>query len=163
MVVDKGFGMFTKKLLFSVFTFLFLMTGVFAQNSKVRFIKYDIDNKTFAVVVLVEKGLSYNDMRELAMKNGAKMALAKGYHFFVINKEDQVMVSVGKKKWPSTTDIPQNLYQEEIIEKGYNREKFIRGAQETTSPGVQNGYRFEFKGVNDSKNAHKVCDFINCY
>lgn len=126
-----------------------------------RIVEYNTEKKEFVIVVVTEDNLSNKTAKEYALKRAAEIAHRQGYQYFVITSEDEVYFMRGKKDFPSAYDFPQNLYEEEIVERGFNRERFIQKDREDNQkrPAI----RYKVQCVEKkSSSAYSVCDYIDC-
>lgn len=142
----------------------FIICGVFvtyAYSKPDNVLDYKTNGTKF-VVVVIEENISRKEARKMGLERAAKIAYERGYKYFTVEKEDSVYVMRGKKRWPGPYDFPQNLYQEEIIERGFSRERFYQ-----TDPNVESSprkaVRFTIEpNKTKERKSHKVCDFIKC-
>jgi hypothetical protein len=113
-----------------VFTTACTTQGYSQKNDKVLDFKQSHANYT---IIVLQEDLSYNEMKEKALKRASRLCLDNDFKYFKVSKEKHIYIMLGKENFPSSYDFPQNLYQEEIVEKGYNRERFInRGRRDGT-------------------------------
>lgn len=131
-----------------------------AQAQTQEILDYKNEDDQFTIVVLMDK-ITKKEAKQKAMKRAARVSYDNGFKYFIIINEENVKVMPGKEGWPSAYDFPQNLYQEEIVEKGYNRERFIQGSKENfnTYPAL----KIEIKALKqDRSSAYRVCSLIEC-
>lgn len=143
-----------------IITLMFGLSPIFSQDGNNKVLEYRNSKEVFTIVV-VKGDLSKKEVKAKALKSAAKVAQKYGYRSFNVIQENEVDVIVGKTDWPSSYDFPQNLYQEEIVEKGYNRERIISGSKEDNE--LRKGLRIQFKCFYpDNVGSYKVCDLIPC-
>lgn len=131
-----------------------------SQNTENKVLEYRNSEDEFTIVV-IKDDKSDNEVKEKALTRAAMLAHKYGYRSFDITGKENVEVMLGKKDWPSAYDFPQNLYQEEIVEKGYNREKFVSGSKPDYK--LRKAIKFQIKCTsNEDEGKYKVCDIINC-
>jgi hypothetical protein len=119
------------------------------------------NGKEVFTVVVVKGEQNKKQTKERALKKAATIAQKYGFRSFNIISEQEVEVILGKTNWPSAYDFPQNLYQEEIVEKGYNRERFISGSKSDYK--LRKSLKIQIKCFNnDGEGSYKVCDLISC-
>lgn len=154
--------MIKKVIIFSV-AFSFLLIKVLSSNNyEDKIIEYNVDNQNVILVVVADGDLSQKKAKDLSMRRAAEIALERSYKYFKINAEERVMIQRGKEEWPSPYDFPQNLYEERIIEKGYNRERFYHDRKGMQDSEPKEGYRFEIQFVNESSDSFDACDYAKC-
>jgi hypothetical protein len=149
------------KFLIVLSAFLFTCFNVgYSQNAQNQSFEYKIKENEFSIVV-IKNHTNQKRLKQLALNKAAILANKNQFASFDIIKEDQVEVMLGKTNWPSSYDFPQNLYQEQIIEKdGYNRERNISKSQTDTK--LRKAYKIQIKCYKDKNGAYKVCDLIKC-
>ena len=131
-----------------------------SKNTENQVLEYRNSDDEFTIVVIKDKK-STQDIKQQALKRGALLAQKYGYRSFDITKKENVEVMLGKKDWPSSYDFPQNLYQEEIVEKGYNSERFISGSKPDYK--ARQAVRFQIKcSTDENSGQYKVCEIIDC-
>jgi len=131
------------------------------QTSKNNWVIDYTDEKDEYTVVALKTGKTNKTAKERALKRAAELSYDNGYKYFMVLDETTVSVIPGKEGWPSAYDFPQNLYEEEIVQKGYNRERFIEGSKENnkTYPALQ----LKIKAISKPRaKAYRVCDIIKC-
>ncbi|NGX56953.1 MAG: hypothetical protein K1060chlam5_01207 [Candidatus Anoxychlamydiales bacterium] len=112
-------------------------------------------------IIVVQNKQNYSEMKEEALKRAARLCLDNNFKYFDITKEKHVYIMLGKENFPSSYDFPQNLYQEDIVEKGYNRERFIQR-------GKRDGEMHKALKINIQCSTRKLagykdpCDFVKC-
>ena len=152
--------MLKKLTLFSfVFSFL-LITCLFSESNNDRILEYNVKDKDFIIVVLFD-GLSYHQAKDYGLERASEITVRKGYRHFVITSESQVLVMRGKRDWPSPYDFPQNLYEEEIIERGFSRERFYYQERGDTEPKPALQLKVECVPRRTSK-SYDACDYTQC-
>lgn len=131
-----------------------------SQNTENKVLEYRNSEDEFTIVV-IKYEMSDKEIEEKALKRAANLAKKYGYQSFDITKQENVEVMLGKKDWPSSYDYPQNLYQEEIVEKGYNTERFVSGSKQDFK--VREAIKFQIKCETDEdEGQYKVCEIIDC-
>ncbi len=142
--------------------FVFACSQGYSQKnySGKRVFDFPINNQEHSIVV-IQDGISENEAKEKAYERASEITVDNGYKYFYVIKEDQVEIMKGKENWPSSYDFPQNLYQEEIIEKGFNRERFIQ--QGGQNHKLYSAYRIniEFTKKKSSKTIN-ACEYTHC-
>lgn len=108
--------------------FLSLASSVYSQSPDNKMLEYRNQNDEFTIIVIRDHTM-YKNAKKRALEKGEELAKKYGYRSFDIVSEDEAEIILGKKNWPSAWDFPQNLYQEEIIEKGYNRDRMLQGSR----------------------------------
>lgn len=132
-----------------------------ALTSNHKVLEYSIDKENFKIVV-VDDGMGYQKAKNIAMKRAAQTAKERGYNYFKVISEDKIRLIEGKQDWPSPYDFPQNLYQEDIVEKGFNRERFYHQKSIRPNAEATDGYEFDFQCSKVSIESYKVCDYTSC-
>lgn len=148
------------KLLYFVVVLNLAFTEV-ADYYNNKTIEYDLSISSFNIVVPTYGEIEIEQARDIAIKKAAKKALEKGKKYFKIKAFKKVRVLLGKKIWPNSASFPNNL-EEQIKEKGYDREKFIQDSEVKKSPEAIDGYLFEIELVDREQNAYKACDYVEC-
>ncbi|NGX34902.1 MAG: hypothetical protein K1060chlam1_01262 [Candidatus Anoxychlamydiales bacterium] len=108
--------------------FLSLASSVYSQTPNNKVLEHRNQKDEFTIIVIRDHTM-YKNAKKRALEKGAELAKKYGYKSFDIESEDEAEIILGKKNWPSAWDFPQNLYQEEIIEKGYNRDRMLQGSR----------------------------------
>ena len=143
----------------SVLTLIGCSTG-YPRKSINKVIDYKTGEDTFVVIVVKEKMDQEQAMKE-AKQRAAAITYKNGYKYFKIINKEESQVMIGKDGWPSSYDFPQNLYQEEIVDKGYNRDRFIEGSKEDYN--LYPAIKFEIKSLRKAeKGSFYACDIIKC-
>jgi hypothetical protein len=152
--------MFNKALiLLAVFSFVICNIG-YSRCLGNRILEYKNNINEFSIVI-VKDHTNQKIAKQRAIIRAATLANKNGYKSFDIIKEEEVEVMLGKTNYPSTYDFPQNLYQEEIVEKGnYNRERIISGSKFDYK--LRKAYKIQISCYKSSKGSYKVCDIIKC-
>lgn len=140
---------------------LSISLGLALTTTHSKILEYNIDSQNFTIVI-VDDGLGYQKAKNIAMRKAAETAKERGYNYFKLISEDKVRILEGKKDWPSTYDFPQNLYEEEIIERGNNRERFYHQQSNRPNADAKDGYLFDFQCSKEGIEAYKACDYMNC-
>ncbi|NGX28052.1 MAG: hypothetical protein K940chlam1_00225 [Candidatus Anoxychlamydiales bacterium] len=131
-----------------------------SQDTKNKVLEYRNSEDEFTIVVIKDEK-SDKEVKEKALERAAMLANKYGYRSFDITNKETVEVMLGKKDWPSSYDYPQNLYQEEIVEKGYNRERFVSGSKPDYK--VRKAVKFSIKcEKSENEGQYKVCEIIDC-
>jgi hypothetical protein len=147
------------KKLFYVITLALIFGVTYADEPRV--VKYKMENNQFTIIVVQENNLSYDDAKNIAMKKAAETTKDNNFKYFELKAEDEVTIMLGKSNFPSSYDFPQNLYQEEIVEKGFDRERFIEQGVQDNQPYP--AVRIIIQCLNTkTKNALNPCDYMNC-
>lgn len=144
-------------------SFAFLGAIIYAKKDSIkdRIVEYDTKNKEFSIVVIKDKDLDDATAKKYAIKRAAELTVKKGYRYFEIRSEEDILYMQGKKGWPSTYDVPQDLYEEEIIERGFNRERFIQKDEADSSP--RPALRFKIECVREeTRVSYDACDYTKC-
>lgn len=146
-----------------LFTFAFFGAIIYAKKDAMndRIVEYDTKNKEFTLVVIKDNDLSNAQARQLALKRAAELTVQKGFRYFIIRSEEEVYFMQGKENWPSPYDFPQNLYEEEIIERGFNRERFIQKDETDSRPRPALKLKVECL-KEKTKATYNACDYTNC-
>lgn len=132
----------------------------YSQNNQNKILEYRNKKDEFSIIV-VKDHTNQKRLKQKALNRAAMLAYKNQYASFDITKEGMVDVILGKTNWPSSYDFPQNLYQEEIIEKeGYNKERIISKSQRDNK--LRKAYKIQIKCYKDKKGSHNVCDLIKC-
>jgi len=132
-----------------------------SQKIEHQALEYRNAKDEFTVVVVKNGHMSTKQAKKEALRRAAISAKKFGYRSFEVIEEQEVEVMLGKKDWPSAYDFPQNLYQEEIIEKGYNRERIISGSKSDYK--LRKALKIKVKCLfSESKGSYKVCEIIKC-
>lgn len=131
-----------------------------SKNTENQVLEYRNSEDEFTIVV-IKNEKSAQEIKQQALKRASLLAQKYGYRSFDITKKENVEVMLGKKDWPSSYDFPQNLYQEEIVEKGYNTERFVSGSKPDYK--VRKAIRFQIKcHADENSGQYKVCEIIDC-
>ncbi|MFA6119232.1 MAG: hypothetical protein WCT85_07480 [Parachlamydiales bacterium] len=135
-------------------------THVFSQIGNNKVLEYRNSKDVFTVVV-TRGDAGKRQTKDKALQKAAMVSQKYGFRSFSIIEENEVDVILGKQGWPSSYDFPQNLYQEEIVEKGYNRERFISGSKSDYK--LRKGLRIKIKCFyTQDAGQYKVCDLVKC-
>ena len=140
---------------------VFSISAAIALNDNHTIIKYNIDNQNFTIVV-VDDGIGYQEAKVIAMRTAAETSDERGFKYFKVTSENKVKVILGKSPWPNNNEFPQNLYEEQIIEKGFNRERFYNQSKQSADNEPVDAYRFDIQCVESELEAYKVCDYLRC-
>jgi len=148
------------RLLFIIMAFSFIyLNDIHPQTNENKILEYRNTKDEFTLVV-VKDNTNQKIAKQKGIKRAAELARKNGYGSFDIIKEDEVEIMLGKDNWPSAYDFPQNLYQEEIIERGYNRERIISGSKRDYK--LRKALKIRIKCYFNSKGSYKVCEIIKC-
>ncbi len=148
------------RLLIIMTTFSFMICNIGHCRCLANKILEYKNTKDEFTIVIVKNHTNQKIAKQKAINRAALIAKKNGYNSFNIINEDEVDVMLGKKNWPSAYDFPQNLYQEEIIEKGYNKERIISKSQEDYQ--LRKAFKIRIKCFFNTKGSYKVCDIIKC-
>ena len=130
------------------------------QSNSKNVMIYNINNKEFNVVVM-KNGMKKSEVKTMGLQHAAKIAVSRGYKYFEVSEESDVSIVRGKKNWPSAYDFPQNLYQEEVVERGYNRERFYHKQNPDTEP--KKALKLKVKCVETkTRSAYEACKYTKC-
>ncbi|NGX63030.1 MAG: hypothetical protein KR126chlam6_00436 [Candidatus Anoxychlamydiales bacterium] len=131
-----------------------------SQRNNFQVVKVRDQKDEFTIIVLKDHTMN-KIARKKAIEKAASVANESGYKSFDVVKEENVKIMLGKKDWPSAWDFPQNLYEEEIVQKGYNRDRMISGSQRDYK--IRSALKVQVKCYFDKdKGQYKVCDIIKC-
>lgn len=127
-----------------------------------EYIDYKMEGDRYTVIAVQREGMSEDEAKKLAVKRAAELAVENGYSYFSVESENQVTVFQTKPNWQSNSDFPGNLYQEDIREEGFDRDRIISEDESGTRshPGVQlviQGYKSKPSG-----NSLNPCDYTDC-
>jgi hypothetical protein len=137
---------------------LFFLCSVNLYSNQ-RVLEYVSDKQEFTVTVLVDDGMCYKEAKEIAMERSTLKAKKLGYKYFIIKSEEKALVLEGEKNWPNAYEFPQNLYDEEIIQRSFNSDIFY---QQSDIDSLKKAIRFVFKFTNTRvPGAQKTCDIQN--
>ncbi len=145
------------KLTYFILFFSLILSG--CQSSRIlgRVMEYSLPDDRFAVVSAQDPGMTVEQTRIAAYTRASEITAAKGYRFFVVDKEETVQVAQSD----GPTPMPGNLYQELIMEKGSGRNALQQQPSSTeTLPGIRLTIRF----VRDEKSGKAVdaCRYTKC-
>lgn len=143
-------------------SFILLAGIIYAKKDSMgdRIVEYNTNNKHFTIVV-IKDDLSDERAKKYALKRAAEITVQKGYRYFIIKAEENVFFMRGKKDWPNAYDFPQDLYQEEIIEKGFNRERFIEKDETDSSPKPALRLKIECTETK-TESSFDACKYTEC-
>jgi len=149
------------KILTFIFAAIMVITSnIYSQESNSKVLERKNQNDEFTIIVVRDHTM-YKIAKKKAIEKGAEIAKKHGYRSFDIISEDQAKIILGKKNWPSAWDFPQNLYEEEIIEKGYNRDRMIEGSRRDYK--IHSALRVKIKCYfSEDKGSEKVCKLTRC-
>ncbi|HEU64428.1 MAG: hypothetical protein KR126chlam4_00945 [Candidatus Anoxychlamydiales bacterium] len=139
---------------------LLATSSVYPQSSNNKLLEHRNQKDEFTIIVIRDHTM-YKTAKRKALEKGAELAKKYGYKSFDIESEDQAEVILGKQNWPSAWDFPQNLYQEEIIQKGYNRDRTLQGSRRDYR--IHSALKIKIKCYfSEDKGSQKVCNIIKC-
>ncbi|NGX48895.1 MAG: hypothetical protein K940chlam5_00489 [Candidatus Anoxychlamydiales bacterium] len=140
--------------------FLITASSAYSQSPNNKLLERRNQKDEFTIIVIRDHTM-YKTAKKRALEKGAELAKKYGYRSFDIESEDQAEIILGKKNWPSAWDFPQNLYQEEIIEKGYNRDRMLQGSR--SDYRIHSALKITIKCYfSEDKGSEKVCKIIKC-
>ncbi len=140
--------------------FLITTSNAYSQTSNNKVLEHRNQTDEFTIIVIRDHTM-YKTAKRKALQKGAELAKKYGYRSFDIESEDQAEIILGKKDWPSAWDFPQNLYQEEIIEKGYNRDRMLQGSR--SDYRIHSALKIKIKCYfSEDEGSEKVCKIIKC-
>ena len=131
-----------------------------------EYIDYHMGGDRYTVIAVQKEGMSESEAKDKALKRAAELAVENGYSYFKVESEKEVMVYQTKPNWPSNSDFPGNLYQEDIRENdSFDRDRLLQEQQTPGSgtqpkPGVQlviQGYKTKPSGK-----SLNPCDYTEC-
>ena len=140
--------------------FLITASSAYSQSSNNKLLEHRNQKDEFTIIVIRDHTM-YKTAKRRALEKGAELAKKYGYKSFDIESEDQAEIILGKKNWPSAWDFPQNLYQEEIIQKGYNRDRRLQGSR--SDYRIHSALKIKIKCYfSEDEGSEKVCKIIKC-
>lgn len=153
------------KILFLLCIYLMLgSVGMSLEELSVTndFMDYKIADNKFSVVALQKEGISKEETKQSAIHRAAEIAKQHGYEYFVLESEHEVQVYQSKPNWPTTYDFPGNLYQEEIQEQNFNRDRTYE--ENMTGPQELPGYQIVVECYSEKPkgSSYSVCDYVEC-
>ncbi len=127
-----------------------------------KYIDYRTEGDKFVVIGVQGEGMDKEQAKENALKRAAQIALENGYSSFSIESETEVTVFQSKPEWPSNPDFPGNLYQEDIREQGFDRDRII--SQGETGTRAYPGLQIIMEGHNTAPSGNNLnpCDYTDC-
>ncbi len=137
-----------------------LATSNYSQTSNNKLLEYRNQKNEFTIIAIRDHTM-YKIAKRKALQKGAELARKYGYRSFDIISEEEIKIILGKKNWPSAWDFPQNLYQEDIIQDRYDRERIIRGSKRDYKIHLALKIKIRCYQSQD-KGSTKVCDLIKC-
>lgn len=143
------------KMLTTIFTLSFLICNI--GYSKCLVLEFKNAKNEFTIVVVKDPNNQKN-AKLRAINRAAIIAKSNGFKSFDITNEENVEVMLGKNNWPNAYDFEQNLYQEEIVEKGFNRERII--SQSILDFKLRDAYKIKIKCFGKSNGSYRVCEII---
>ncbi|MBI5346382.1 MAG: hypothetical protein HZB76_04500 [Chlamydiae bacterium] len=150
-----------KKTIYMISLFCFLLFS--AESKEPNTFSYVMDNNQFMILVIQDDSLSNQDAKNMALTKASDLTVNKKFKYFEIKTEDEVTVILGKTNWPNAYDFPQNLYQEEIVEKGYDRERFIEKNMQEEDNSPHSAFRMIIQCSNEQTDkAMNPCDYVKC-
>lgn len=108
-----------------------------------QIVDYQINDNTYAVVVPEDEGVSKSQAVQFAKQKAAEITVSNGGRYFTIQSEQQTQMIKSNKDWPSSQDVPGNMYQELIIEGNFGRDSIQRNSPPTSS--IVPAYRLVFQ------------------
>jgi len=108
-----------------------------------QIVDYQINENTYAVVVPEDEGVSKSQAVQFAKQKAAEVTVANGGRYFSIQSEQETQMIKSNKDWPSSQDMPGNMYQELIIEQNFGRESLQRNSPPSSS--IVPAYRIVFQ------------------
>ena len=127
-----------------------------------EFLDYKVSDSKFTVISVQKDGMSKEDTKQSALTRAAQITKDHGFRYFRVESEHEVGVYVNKPNWPTQGDFPGNLYEEDIQEHGFDRDRVYQedyaGAREYP------GYQIVFECFQDkpSSDAHDSCNYLDC-
>lgn len=108
-----------------------------------QIIEYQIDEKTYGVVIPENQDISAAQAKRLARQKAAEITVGNGGRYFTIQAEGPVKLAKSNRDGPDSQDLPTNLYQELIIQQNFGRESLERNTPPSMS--VVLAYRIVFQ------------------
>ena len=145
------------KLTYSILFLSLILSSCQSPRILGRVMEYSLPDDRFAVVSAQDPGMTPEQTRLAAYTRASEITAAKGYRFFIVDKEETVQVLQSNNPTP----MPGNLYQELIMEKGNGRDTLQQQPSSTeTLPGIRLTIRF----VRDEKSGKAVdaCRYTKC-
>jgi len=148
---------------------ILLIGTIFLLSISNIYLSQSTDNKTFTyrekknefIIVVEKESLSNQEAEKKALEKGAKLANKYGFRSFDVVSKKDVKILIGKEKWPSIYDFEQNLYQEEIVQKGYDRERTISESKQDNK--LRKALKIQIKcAFSETEGEYKVCEIIKC-
>lgn len=101
-------------------------------------------------------------MRDSALKKAAEIAQEKGFRYFTVQSEGEIVIVQATPRDKNILFPTTNLYYELIQERNFGRDRIV--PSEPAEEGVFSGYRVIFNGTNENSapNTMDVCDHIPC-
>lgn len=144
---------------------VFLSVVIFCMKSlpvyvgaSLQTIEYEKGSQ-YVVVVVETNGVTEEDAKKYAEKRAAEMTVAKGGRYFQVVSQQQTKVVKSDKSWPNSQALPQNLYQELIVEQDFGRESLKR--RDLPSSSVYPAYRLVFE-IKEDPSGIDACGIVNC-
>lgn len=137
---------------------VFFMVTLFAAGSAPEadsYLEYTQSEDEFTLIFINKQGLSWRQVYPHFLKRAAKTAKAKGFSYFTLEPEQKVQVIQVKNQYQ---EVPRNLYQEKILQQGWQKE----GDLPVTV--YYPGYKVQMKGYvkKPFSSAKRVCDYVPC-
>lgn len=155
------------KLLYCIFSLNCLLgscssvgTTPLGQTSQV--LEYPIQDKQYAIVILMDEGMSEEQARDLARQKAAELTVKNGFRYFTVEKESKVQVIKSNQPFPDAKAFPGNLYEELIVEKDFTRERVANAAEGGSSfvPGFR--WIIQCSEERSSSKAVDACTLTDC-
>jgi hypothetical protein len=135
--------------------------GNTGANITSQYVDYRDGENKFTVIAIQKEGMDEQDAKKAAMNRAAELTKTNGFRYFRLKKEYTTTIL----HTDPTEDVyrfPGNLYQEDIQEQGFNRDRIY----ERQGIGAQSypAYRVEFEcyDKNPGRGAYDACDYVEC-
>lgn len=124
-------------------------------------IEYQVQENQYAVVIVEDEGITAEQAKKLARQKAAEITVQNGGRYFTIVSEQPTQVIKSEHPWPDNQAFPQNMYQELIIEKNFNRQRLQQ--EQGPSENLYNAYRLVFN-ISEKESRHSIdaCTLTKC-
>lgn len=125
-----------------------------------QYVDYQRGSNQFVVIAIQKAGMNQKDAKKLAMKRCAELAEENGFRYFRLEKEYKTVIL----HTDPTEDVyrfPGNLYQEDIQEQGFNRDRILEN--QGMGPQKYPCYRIEIVCEKSfTPGSYDACEYTGC-
>lgn len=129
--------------------------------AETTFIESQIESSRYSVTYILLDDISWSQARQTALLHAAEMAHKKGYAYFTLDSEQEVIVAQSQSKDKSQ---PSNIFEDLIIENDMGMQSIERKSAPstiTTYPGLRITFTC-YRQPPESGDVFDVCEMISC-